>query len=77
MVSPGQSLPNNIPFVIGQDLIVDIPINPKGTVNLYIDIFIGLTVNIKGTNNARRLNKAPLLGVSAVTQEVSKFKLLP
>jgi hypothetical protein len=77
MVSPGQSLPNNIPFVIGQDLIVDIPINPKGTVNLYIDIFIGLTVNIKGTNNVRRLNKAPLLGVSVVTQEVSKFKLLP
>ena len=36
MVSPGQSLPNNIPFVIGQDLIVDIPINPRGMVNLYL-----------------------------------------
>jgi hypothetical protein len=77
MVPPGQSLPDNIPFGIAKDLTVDIPINPRGMVDLYINNFTGLTVNIEGTDNAARLKKASLLGVSMVAQEVSKFKLLP
>jgi hypothetical protein len=46
-------------------LIVDISIHPRGTVNLYINNSIGLTVDIKGTDTTR-LERAPLLGVSAV-----------
>jgi hypothetical protein len=75
MVPPQQSLSDGIPFGIGQDLIVDI--NPRDTVNLYIDNFIDLTVNIEGSENAMRLKRAPLLRVSTAAQEVSEFEPLP
>jgi hypothetical protein len=65
MVPQRQSHPDDIPFGIGQDLIMDIPINPRDMVDLNIYNFIGLTVNIDGTDNAKRLKRAPLLEVSA------------
>ena len=46
-------LDDNIPFGIGQHLIVEIPDDPRGTVDLYIDDFCGLTVDID--NNATHL----------------------
>jgi hypothetical protein len=45
-------LPEDIPFGIRQDLIVDIPVNARGIVDVYIDDFIGLTINLNNTNNA-------------------------
>jgi hypothetical protein len=45
---------------------VGIPINPRGTVDLHINNFIGLTADIEGTDNATRLERAPLLRVSMV-----------
>ncbi len=59
------TLPNEIPFGIGRDLIFYIPVNPRGTVNIYINDFIGLAVD-KDSDNAIRLERAPLLGLSAV-----------
>ncbi len=43
-------LANDAPLEIGRDLIVNIPVDPRGTVDLYIDDFVGLTVDIN--NNA-------------------------
>jgi hypothetical protein len=68
--------PRRIPFGIGRDLIVDIPVDARGIVNLYIDDFIGLTVDLNGTDNATRLKRAPLLGLTAVSREVSPLKPL-
>ncbi len=45
-------LPDNVPFGIGRDLIVEIPINMRGTVDMYIDDFIGLTVDLDKKDNA-------------------------
>ena len=66
--SPAQYLvPNKItleddtPFGIGRDLIVNIPVNSRGTVDLYIDNFCGLMVDID--DNATRLERAPLLAL--------------
>ncbi len=56
-------LDDDIPFGIGQDLIVEIPVNPRGTVDLYIDDFCGLTVDID--DNATRLKRAPLLALGS------------
>ena len=54
-------LEDDIPFGIGRDLIVDIPVDSRGTVNLYIDDFCGLTVDID--DNAARLERASLLAL--------------
>jgi hypothetical protein len=66
---------NDAPFGIRRDLIVDIPFNPRGTVDLYIDDFVGLAVDIN--DNAVHLEQAPLLAVGSAAQEVSKVKPLP
>jgi hypothetical protein len=54
-IPPKELLPDNIPFGIGRDLIVEIPINARGIVNVYIVDFIGLTVDLDETDNAIHL----------------------
>ncbi len=46
-------------------------------VDVYIDDFIGLTVDIENTNNATCLERALLLGLTAVSHEVSPIEPLP
>jgi hypothetical protein len=68
-------LANDAPFGIGWDLIIDIPVNPRGIVDLYIDDFVGLSVDIN--NTAVHLEQAPLLVVGSTAREVSRVKPLP
>ncbi len=43
---------DSIPFTEGEELIVDIPVNAKGTGDMYIDNLIQATIVIEGTDNA-------------------------
>ena len=65
---------DGIPFGIGRDLIVDIPVDSRGTVDLYINDFCGLTVDID--NNATRLERAPLLALASAAREVAEIEPL-
>ncbi len=76
-VPPKELLPDDVPFGIRRDLIVEIPINARGTVNVYIDNFIGLTVDLDKTDNAIRLEQAPPLRLTKNSREVSPFEPLP
>ena len=58
LFAPNQPLVSPQPFLIatslfgeGVELIVDIPINPRGSHDLYINDIFGLTINIPGTNH--------------------------
>jgi hypothetical protein len=68
-------LEDGIPFGIGRDLIVDITVDPRGTVDLYIDDFCGLTVDID--DNATCLKRAPLLALVSAAREVAEIEPLP
>jgi hypothetical protein len=68
-------LEDEIPFGIGRDLIVDIPVDPRGTIDLYIDDYCGLTVDIG--DNAFRLERAPLLALVSAAREVATTEPLP
>jgi hypothetical protein len=70
-------LSNYIPFGIGRDLIIDIPIDTRRTVDIYIDDFIGLTVNVKNSDNMAQLKQAPLLGLAAISHKISPLEPLP
>jgi hypothetical protein len=69
------TLKDDIPFGIGRDLIVDIPVGSRGTVDLYIDNFCGLMVDID--DNATRLERAPLLALVSAAREVTEIEPLP
>ena len=56
-------LPDDVPFCEGRELIVDIPVNPKGIAEVYINDTCGLTVEDKGSDNVTRLERAILLAI--------------
>ena len=68
-------LDDDIPFRIGRDLVVNIPVDPRGTIDLYIDDYCGLTVDIG--DNAIRLERAPLLALVSAAREVATTEPLP
>jgi hypothetical protein len=45
-------LGDGVPFAIDGNLIVDIPIDPQGNADVYINNTKGLTVDLPGTMNA-------------------------
>ena len=56
-------LDDSIPFGEGKELIVDVPVDPRGTADVYIDDTIGLTVDLPESNNCERLEAAILLAI--------------
>jgi hypothetical protein len=51
LVPPMQLLDDDIPFTEGREQVVNIPINPWGTSDVYINNFIQATVHIENTDN--------------------------
>jgi hypothetical protein len=70
-------LTDDIPFGIGRELVANILVSLQGKIDLYIDDFVGLTVDIDSSDNAKRIELAPLLAISATLREVSRLELLP
>jgi hypothetical protein len=61
-------LDNNVPFAIRRELIVDVPIDPRGYADVYIDDTTDLTVNLPGTLNADRLKAAIPLAIEVAAR---------
>jgi hypothetical protein len=61
-------LDNSIPFGQGLELIVDIPIDPRGTHDIFIDDIINLTINIPGTDHVARAKGTALLAMDATAR---------
>jgi hypothetical protein len=53
------------PFGVGKELIVNIPVNPRGTHDIYLDDIIALTVDVQGSNNLGCCAGAALLAIEA------------
>ena len=51
LVPPMETLADDIPYAVGRQLILDVPVYPKGVVDVYIDDTVGLTVDQPGSNN--------------------------
>jgi hypothetical protein len=56
-------LDNSIPYGEGRVLIIDIPIDPCGTHDIYIDDIIAINIDILGLNNAECGQIAALLTI--------------
>jgi hypothetical protein len=58
----------DLPFAIGRELIVDVPVDSRGYADVYIDDTTGLTVDLPGTFNADRLEAAIPLAIEIATR---------
>ena len=63
LVPPLLLLDNFIPFAEGKDLIIDVPVDARGTADVYIDDTIALTLEAEDSNNVHRLEQAILLAI--------------
>jgi hypothetical protein len=62
-ISTREYLDDKVSFATGRELIVNVPVNPQGYADVYIDDTTGLTINLPGTCNANRLEEAILLAI--------------
>ena len=52
---------DSIPFSEGKYLIIDVPVDARGTAYVYIDDKISLTVDVKDSNKVQRIEQETLL----------------
>jgi hypothetical protein len=76
-IPPWQYLDDDIPFGIGRELIVDIPTDPRGYADGYIDDTTALTVNLTGTQNAEQLEAAIPLAIEIAAHPNDANKPIP
>ena len=67
LVPENEFLEPDIPFAAGSELIVEIPVDPRGAYDVYIKNIVGLTVAIPSSNNIARGQAAALLAIDATT----------
>ena len=58
-------------------MIVDIPIDPCGSHDLYIDDIVGLAIDIPGTDHVARGQAATLLAIETTAQPNHPNELVP
>ena len=56
---------------------MDIPIDPRGTSDVYIDDTISLCVDIEGSDNVERLRQCSLLAINIASRDVHKEEPIP
>ena len=62
-VPPPKILDESIPFLVGKEIIVDVPVDAKGIADIYIDDTIALMVDVENSNNIQRLEQSTLLAI--------------
>jgi hypothetical protein len=77
LVPERELLNDNAPFAEGAELIVDIPVGPRGIHDVYIDNIIGLTVNIPGSNYVACGQAAALLAIDTTARPNHPKEPLP
>jgi hypothetical protein len=70
-------LDDNVPFAMRRELIVDVPVDPRGYADVHIDIMTRLTINLPGTCYANRLEVAILLAIEVAAQPNNINKPIP
>jgi hypothetical protein len=71
------NLDDNVPFAVGRQLIVDIPIGNRGYTGVYINNTTGLTVDLPRTKNADRLEAAIPLAVKVAARPYNVNEPIP
>jgi hypothetical protein len=77
LVPSARSLDTNIPFGEGRELIVDIDVDARGMNNIYINNLILFVVEIEGSDNLLRCNRAPLLMFDTCSQPLDPNEPIP
>ncbi len=70
-------LDKDAPFAMERELIVDVPVDPRGYADVYIDDTTRLTIDLPGTCNADRLEAAIPLATEVAARPNNINKPIP
>jgi hypothetical protein len=77
LVPPPKYLDDLIPFAKVHELIVEIDIDPRGTTDDYINDLISLAVDVEGTDDIVRCDRAPLLAFDTCSHPLHENEPIP
>ena len=77
LVPPPRRLDDQIPFGKGRELIVDINVDSQGMNDIYIDDLVSLTVEVEGSDNLIRCDRAPLLMFDTCSRPLDNNEPIP
>ena len=70
LITKAKELPDDIPFGVGRNLVVDVPVNDKGLEDVYIDDIISVGLDLPGSDNMLRIERAALLAIHVIGREL-------
>ena len=76
LVPSGESFDDEMPFVKGRALIVEISVNPKGTAVICIDNTTVLSVDLEGSDNMQQLETGTLFVVHCASRDFHPKELI-
>jgi hypothetical protein len=68
LIPPKKFLTNNLPLGQARKLIIDVPMDPRRKIDVYIDYTTGLTVDVSGTDNTACMEAAIPLAIEVAAQ---------
>jgi hypothetical protein len=73
----GHSSANNLPLGQARKLIIDVPMDPRGKIDVYINDRTGLTVDVPGMDNAAHMEAAIPLAIEVAVRPNDPNKPIP
>ncbi len=70
-------LQDDIPFGEARKLAIEVPVDPRGQSDVYIDDIFALAVDVPGSNNTQRLESAPLLAIHDAARPKHETEPIP
>jgi hypothetical protein len=77
MIPERQDLPEDIPFGIGKELVVDVPVDGRGLGDVFIDDTLTQVVDLPGSDNVLRGERAVLLAVHILARPLLPQEPIP
>ena len=70
-------LPDDVPFGEGKELVVDVPVDGHGSSEVYIDDTFTQTVDLPGSENVLKAERAVLLAIHALARPIANEEPIP
>ena len=71
------SLPDDIEIAKARELVVNLPVNSTGYADVFIDDTFAVSVDLPGTDNIKRLERATLLALHTVARPLDESEPIP
>ena len=76
-VPPRSDLPDDVPFGVGKELVVDVPVNSKGMSEIYVDDKLSCALDLPGSDHVDRCAGAALLSIHTIARPLSSHEPIP